>query len=524
MRYGEAGNAVTVQGMEQRGTKREFEMSLRGTTSKGMAEVAGPHWLPELREVATREGWDGRVSVVESMLRRMSRGASNLQEWVPGAVYVPRTAEGVRQLIAWAGPRGVEVAVRGAGHSMSSHALTKGGVVIAMADGDGELTEVGPVRVIEPGQRAVVTVGAGATLVALEETAMREGYRPAAGLPDYHGLTLGGVLSVGGLSAFPRKGAVIDEISALTLVTGDGTVMRATPQHHAEVFHAALGGLGVIGVITSADVELVPVAGRVQMERLRYAGLGTALAAMETLLADDACHELYLWVQRPDKPGEDPVCEVHAYVHTHEADPEPVKLPEHLRPRQSNREVVSYADRSRMITDLFTHLQERANWNFTLKMWDDVLLDWPSAEPYLASRIADLTEQDWDTTIPQFVLAFPHRRSAFTRPAFALPTGSHEYVVSTGVLRDLDQVSTGADVADRVASIGSARERALATVWEEGGVAYPYWDFWKTGRPWPEQFGPRWEWFSRTVEEHSPYLNLNAGTGLPSAIRATRKR
>jgi FAD/FMN-containing dehydrogenase len=48
-------------------------------------------------------------------------------------------------------------------------------------------------------------------------------------------------------------------VTSLSIVLGTGKVVTASPQHHADLFHATCGGMGLTGVIISATIQLLPI-------------------------------------------------------------------------------------------------------------------------------------------------------------------------------------------------------------------------------------------------------------------------
>ncbi|MBP2474063.1 FAD/FMN-containing dehydrogenase [Crossiella equi] len=468
--------------------------------------TTAPAWLDEL--VRRAEHWSGHLDLDETSRESVATDTSNHDHRRPAAVYRPTSAEDIADLLRHTGPRGIPVAVRGAGHSQSGHALTDGVVLtlVGALDHIGEITDDG-----------VIHIGAGAMLADLDAAAYRHGYRPAAGLPDYHGLTVGGVLSVGGISAWWREGAFTDSVRRLRVVTGRGEVLLTSPTEHPDLFEAALAGLGAVGVITDAWLQLVPAQPRVQLNLLDYTDPTDAFAAMDHLMDTDSADEVYLWVQRPGADG--PVYQVHAYQHTTRHEPVPLTVtPE---PAHRLTQLVGYPERSRMITEMFDSFRASLSWDATPKLWDDVLMPATHAERYLTRRVAAFTRADWATDIPQFVLAFPHRRAAFTHRSLGLPAGDSERVVLVDTLRDL---STPRPDPAWTAAVRGTRRAAHEQARADGGVAYPIWDCWTGPWPHPVRLGGHWRDFAEAVARYNPHLCLNPGTGLPQAIQAELRR
>lgn len=75
-------------------------------------------------------------------------------------------------------------------------------------------------------------------------------------MQTYANFTVGGSLSVNCHGRYVNAGPVINSVKAIRIVLADGTEVVATPKDHGDVFFAAIGGYGGIGVITEATLAL----------------------------------------------------------------------------------------------------------------------------------------------------------------------------------------------------------------------------------------------------------------------------
>jgi FAD/FMN-containing dehydrogenase len=48
-------------------------------------------------------------------------------------------------------------------------------------------------------------------------------------------------------------------VKSLSMLLGSGEVVTTSPQHHADLFHATCGGMGLTGIIISATIQLLPI-------------------------------------------------------------------------------------------------------------------------------------------------------------------------------------------------------------------------------------------------------------------------
>jgi len=83
-------------------------------------------------------------------------------------------------------------------------------------------------------------------------------------MQSYANFTVGGALSVNAHGRYVGAGPVINSVRALQLVLADGSVVEASRDTQADLFHAAIGGYGALGVITEVELDLAP---NVAMER-----------------------------------------------------------------------------------------------------------------------------------------------------------------------------------------------------------------------------------------------------------------
>nr|MBD9685004.1 FAD-binding oxidoreductase [Pseudomonas sp. PDM20] len=83
-------------------------------------------------------------------------------------------------------------------------------------------------------------------------------------MQSYADFTVGGALSVNAHGRYVGAGPLINSVRSLQLVLANGSVVEASRQENADLFHGAIGGYGALGVITEVELDLVP---NVVMER-----------------------------------------------------------------------------------------------------------------------------------------------------------------------------------------------------------------------------------------------------------------
>lgn len=76
-------------------------------------------------------------------------------------------------------------------------------------------------------------------------------------MQTYANFTVGGALSVNAHGRYMGLGPVVLSVRSIVLVLADGSVETASPQQNAELFYAAIGGYGAVGIIAEAELDLV---------------------------------------------------------------------------------------------------------------------------------------------------------------------------------------------------------------------------------------------------------------------------
>ncbi|MFC0254102.1 FAD-binding oxidoreductase [Massilia consociata] len=155
------------------------------------------------------------------------------------------TADVVRAVREWPG----KIAVGGGRYSMGGQVAVTGGLHLDMR-----------------AMKGLVRLDAGAR-VARVQAGMR--WRDLQDLLDPLGLavhtmqsfsnfTVGGAVSVNAHGRYVGNGPVVNSVRALQLVLADGSTVEASRTRHADLFRAAAGGYGAIGVITEVELALTP--------------------------------------------------------------------------------------------------------------------------------------------------------------------------------------------------------------------------------------------------------------------------
>lgn len=77
-------------------------------------------------------------------------------------------------------------------------------------------------------------------------------------MQSYANLTVGGSLNVNAHGRYMGLGPVILSVRAISIILADGTLRHASPRDNAELFYAAIGGYGGLGLIAEVELDIVP--------------------------------------------------------------------------------------------------------------------------------------------------------------------------------------------------------------------------------------------------------------------------
>lgn len=166
----------------------------------------------------------------------------------PSRVVRPRTVEEVSEVVAAARAAGQRVKPIGAGHSFTGIALTTG-VHLNLA----ELTGFTSVDL----ERRRVRVLGGTPLHMLNPAL--EGIGLALpNLGDIDRQTITGAIATGTHGTGARRQGIAAAVTALSIVTADGSVLECSADRDPDVLSAGRVSLGALGVITEVELQCVP--------------------------------------------------------------------------------------------------------------------------------------------------------------------------------------------------------------------------------------------------------------------------
>ncbi|MFJ9853834.1 D-arabinono-1,4-lactone oxidase [Streptomyces sp. NPDC101150] len=166
----------------------------------------------------------------------------------PARSVAPASTEELAAAMRAAADDGLTVKAAGTGHSFTAAAATDG--LLIRPD---RLTGI---RAVDR-EAGTVTVAAGTPLKRLNETLAAHGLS-LTNMGDIMEQTVSGATSTGTHGTGRDSASLAAQITALELVTADGSVLTCSAKENPEVFDVARLGLGALGVITELTFAVEP--------------------------------------------------------------------------------------------------------------------------------------------------------------------------------------------------------------------------------------------------------------------------
>jgi decaprenylphospho-beta-D-ribofuranose 2-oxidase len=161
----------------------------------------------------------------------------------------PRTIEQCRQALAYCRQNGMTVCARGAGRGYGDVALNDGQALLDMSTMN---------RILAFDEEASqITVEAGIRIIDIYRAVHHRRLALAASPTESHSSIAGAMCAnVNGKDAW-HHGSFAHQVVRLKLLLADGELM--TIDRTNELFNAVLGGIGLLGVIVEATLQLIPI-------------------------------------------------------------------------------------------------------------------------------------------------------------------------------------------------------------------------------------------------------------------------
>lgn len=100
-------------------------------------------------------------------------------------------------------------------------------------------------------------------------------------VPEFPGITVGGAIQGGGGESSSFKwGFVSQATNWQEYILADGAVVKCSPDENADLFYGGAGSCGSLGILTAAEINLVPAKRFVELTYIPVASYKEALATM----------------------------------------------------------------------------------------------------------------------------------------------------------------------------------------------------------------------------------------------------
>lgn len=484
---------------ERRPTRRRVLSTAAATTLIVGFDSVSHSWVPAAEASGARfdrlPRLDGTLHIDPTTRAASSTDNGNIHQVTPRAVLRPGSTSDVAKVIRYCRPRGIKVAARGQAHTTHGQGLTPGLVI--------ENRSRRTIHSISPDS---AVVDSGVLWTELINASWEHGLTPPT-ITGYTNLSIGGVLSVGGVPGTNRLGGLVDNVTALEVVTGDGRVHQCSMSHKRELFEVALAGLGQCGVITQATVRLIQAPQMARWHQVPYTDNATFFQDMRTLLERGELDEVYcMWI-----PSGTTFVYMLQAVKYYDVDAPPDSL-HLLRGLSVPAEVAAtdgldlpYRDFALRVNAVVDNYPD---YEHLVKPWFDVWLPESTVEAYIDDVIPTLTPLDVGAS--GFLLLFPQRRSALTRPFFVLPE-SDDWIYLFDILTSSAARIPEPDFTERMMD---RNHHLFDQAREAGGTRYPIGSLDFRRSDWRRHYGAHWRQLAARKRRYDPDNILTPGPGI----------
>lgn len=417
----------------------------------------------------------------------------------PNAVLRPGSIRDVQRMVRFCYRHRIQVAARGQGHATDGQAQVDAGLVI-------DMRTLSTIHEIGAGY---AVVDGGATWRSLLEQTLPGGQSPPV-LTGFIGLSIGGTLSMGGMSGMAyKRGPQIQHALELTVVTGRGNLEVCSRDRNRALFDAVLAGIGQYGIIVRAKVRLMSVGQRAIDWTMTYTDIGAFMADMRTLVGREELDMVWGGMKRNPATG----AWIYELYTTMFYDAPAVPDMPHLHrglsfaPGTQVEIDGTYWDYQTRVDGFVAFLRSIGHFEGHMHPWFDVFVPSSAVEPYVGGALTSLGPDD--VGIFGVVLIFPLIRRTVDRPMFRLP--DEELVFLFDILDAADFPGYDADYASRkIARNRTLFEQARAL----GGTRYPIGTLRFDRSDWAHQYGREWIRVNVSKTFFDPRRILTPGPGI----------
>ena len=159
----------------------------------------------------------------------------------------PNTVSELQRIVALSAKTGHKISIWGAGYSQGGQTAYKGGITIDMQN-------LNAITHFDKKNKKI-TVQTGATWKQILD--FIDPYNLSIScMQSYYNFSVGGSLSVNAHGRNNAQGQIISTVDSIKIVIADGSLVTANRVENYDLFRAAIGGYGYVGVIVEATLNL----------------------------------------------------------------------------------------------------------------------------------------------------------------------------------------------------------------------------------------------------------------------------
>jgi glycerophosphoryl diester phosphodiesterase len=162
--------------------------------------------------------------------------------------FIIRDQSDITKAISFAKNHHLKVSISGRRHTQGGHTFDKSNVIL-------DMKPYNKMKMLE--DNITLRVQSGATWAQIQSFLNKFG-RSVKVMQSDNIFTIGGTISVNAHGWQVGSPPISSTIKEFTLMLASGEVLKCSRDQNAELFHAVLGGYGLLGVLLEIDIETVP--------------------------------------------------------------------------------------------------------------------------------------------------------------------------------------------------------------------------------------------------------------------------
>ncbi len=282
----------------------------------------------------------------------------------------------------------------------------------------------------------------------------------------------------------------------LDVVTGEGELVRCSPDREPELFDACRGGLGQFGIIVAARLRLVVAPRRVRSFVIKHHALESYLEDQLRLANMGTFDHLYGNISALEGGGWDHEIIATRYLRDDGRSEEPA-----FEGQVTVREA-SYVAFTRRVEDYVKMMTRTGTWELP-HPWLDLFLRASDAASFISAELARLTPEKLGGG---GILLYPLRRSRCSAPFLRLPDEEHLFLFD--VLRNATPPTP-----EHVQALVDANARAYRDALGRDATLYAIGSTPMCRADWERHFGATWSRFEAAKRRFDPDQLLAPGQG-----------